>query len=73
VASRPNLTVFLNATVSRIIWDNSIHNGKVTTSAVEFTQGGKILTAPVKREAIVVAGTIGSPKVLELSGVGNST
>ena len=42
-------------------------------SAVEFIQGGKTLTVPVKREAVLSAGTIGTPKILELSGVGNTT
>ncbi|KAF8468031.1 alcohol oxidase [Gautieria morchelliformis] len=73
VASRPNLTVLLNATVSRIIWANTTDYGKLTASAVEFFQGNKSLTVSVEREAIVTAGTIGSPKILELSGVGNRT
>ena len=73
VASRPNLTILLNATVSRIIWENETYNGKISASAVEFIQGGKILTVPVERETIVTGGTIGTPKILELSGIGNST
>lgn len=73
VASRPNLTVLLNATVSRIIWGNNTDDDKLTASSVEFVQDGKSLTISVEREAIIAAGTIGSPKVLELSGIGNST
>ncbi|KAF8591679.1 GMC oxidoreductase [Ramaria rubella] len=73
IASRPNLAVFLNATVSRIIWENRTNSigGNLTASAVEYIQGGKTLTIPVKCEVVIAAGTIGSPKVLELSGVGN--
>lgn len=45
----------------------------MTASAVEFIQCGKTFTIPVKREAILAAGTVGTPKILELSGIGNST
>lgn len=72
-SDRPNFTVILNATASRIIWKGG--NSKLArASAVEYiTSDGAILQAPVGKEVIVSAGTIGSPKFLELSGVGNAT
>lgn len=73
VASRPNLAVFLNSTVTRIIWNTTKQGGKLSASAVEYLQNGQTFTVPVEKEVIVSAGTIGSPKVLELSGIGNST
>jgi choline dehydrogenase-like flavoprotein len=69
-ASRPNYTVLQNATVVRITWDKAT-KGKAI--GVEYIQNGRRLTVSVGREVILAAGTIGSPKVLELSGVGNST
>jgi len=62
--------------VSRILWDtNSTTNGTSAKAvAVEYVaSNGTTLQASVEREVIVSAGTIGSPKVLELSGVGNAT
>ena len=42
--------------------------------AVEFiTPDGQTIEINVGKEVILSAGAIGSPKVLELSGVGNST
>ncbi len=62
--------------MSRILWDtNSTTNGTSAKAvAVEYVaSNGTTLQASVEREVIVSAGTIGSPKVLELSGVGNAT
>lgn len=72
-SDRPNFTVILNATASRIIWKDS--NSKLArAAAVEYiASNGAIIQAPVGKEVIVTAGTIGSPKFLELSGVGNAT
>jgi choline dehydrogenase-like flavoprotein len=73
VALRPNLAVFLNSTVLRIVWNAKKQGEKLlNASAVEYMQGGQIFTMPVGKEVIVSGGTIGSPKVLELSGIGNS-
>jgi len=73
VASRPNLTVILNAAVSRIVWKNITSSGNIIAAGVEYIQGGQTFVVSVEREVVVSAGTIGTPKVLELSGVGNTT
>ncbi|KAJ7122424.1 alcohol oxidase [Mycena epipterygia] len=72
-ASRPNLVVITNATVSRILWAKSGANSALTASGVEYLVNNKTQTINVSKEVILSAGTVGSPKVLELSGVGNST
>ncbi|KAK7015212.1 hypothetical protein VNI00_019142 [Paramarasmius palmivorus] len=71
-ADRPNYEVITNATVTRIIWGNS---SSLTATGVEYILNGssETLVANVTREVLLAAGTIGSPKVLELSGVGNAT
>jgi choline dehydrogenase-like flavoprotein len=61
VLDRPNLTVRTGAQVRRIV----IRSGRAV--GVELMDGS-ILTA--RREVILAAGTIGSPRLLMLSGVG---
>lgn len=72
-AGRPNLVVITNATVSRILWDMSAANAKLTASGVEYITNDQTFTVNLSKEVILSAGTVGSPKVLELSGVGNTT
>ncbi|MBB3997108.1 GMC family oxidoreductase [Aureimonas pseudogalii] len=61
---RRNLTVETGAHVRRLV----LTDRRVT--GVEFEQGGALRTALVRREAVVSAGAVGSPHVLELSGIG---
>jgi choline dehydrogenase len=63
---RPNLTVMTGAHVSRIRIENRVATG------VEFTHREAKFFAAAKREAILSAGAIGSPQLLQLSGVGPS-
>lgn len=60
--------MFLNSTVTRILWSRE---EKGRASEVEYVNDNRTLTIAVGKEVIVSAGTIGSPKILELSGVGN--
>jgi choline dehydrogenase len=62
---RPNLSVITDALVHRVLFD-----GKRAT-AVEFSRGGKVEKAEAAREIILSGGAIGSPHILQLSGVGD--
>src|SRR4029079_9588477 len=62
---RKNLTVLLNSHVEKIRFE-----GK-TAQGFEFLKDGEKLFAEAKREAILSLGSIGSPQVLQLSGVGD--
>ncbi|MCR9212663.1 MAG: GMC family oxidoreductase N-terminal domain-containing protein [Proteobacteria bacterium] len=64
VRSRPNLRVMTQAETEALILEGS----KVT--GVEFTAAGKPALATAGREVIVAAGAVNSPKILELSGIG---
>src|SRR5258705_9408287 len=66
VQHRPNLTVLTDAHACRIRF-----NGKAATG-LEFLRGGEGLFAEAKRETILAAGAIGSPQLLQLSGIGNA-
>jgi len=61
VRSRPNLTVKTKAQVSRI----TVKNGRAT--GIEMADGSRIAA---DREVILSSGAIGSPRLLQLSGVG---
>jgi choline dehydrogenase len=67
-ASRPNLTIMTGCHVERLIIEDS-EQGKVCRG-VEFTGGGTAWSARSLRETILTAGAIGSPQILQLSGIG---
>jgi choline dehydrogenase len=67
-AARPNLTIMTGCHVERLIIEDS-EQGKVCRG-VEFTGGGTAWTARSLRETILTAGAIGSPQILQLSGIG---
>ncbi len=62
---RPNLQVVTNALVHRIILDGRRATG------VEFSRGGVVERAEAGAEVIAAAGAIGSPHILQLSGIGD--
>ena len=61
---RPNLTVLTKALVKKLRLDGRRALG------VEFFQGNEEVFAPARRETILAAGAIGSPQILQLSGIG---
>ncbi|CAH0550711.1 unnamed protein product [Brassicogethes aeneus] len=63
---RSNLVVKTNAEVSRVLIDPSTK----IAYGVEYVQNGKLKQARAKKEIIVSGGSINSPKILMLSGVG---
>ncbi|HBM60284.1 MAG TPA: choline dehydrogenase [Citreicella sp.] len=64
--SRANLTLRLKVEVTRLVIDDS---GQVTGVELRSSDGVETLTA--RREVILSAGAIGSPKILMLSGIGD--
>lgn len=64
--ARPNLTILTGATVTRVLLE-----GKRATG-VELSLGGGLRTVRARREVVLSAGPMQSPKLLELSGIGNA-
>ena len=62
---RPNLEVVVKALVRRIVFDGR------RAVAVEYERGGRVERAEADREVILAAGAVGSPHILQLSGVGS--
>ncbi len=61
---RPNLKVITDAQVKKLRLDGKRARG------VEFFQGNESTYAEARREVILAAGAIGSPQLLQLSGIG---
>ena len=63
--SRPNLRLLTGAMTERLVMED----GRVT--GIEFSHEGRPFSATARGEVILAAGAINSPKILELSGIGN--
>ncbi len=62
--TRPNLRLETGALASRIVLEGSRARG------VEYIQNGRKVIALAGREVVLAAGSINSPQVLQLSGIG---
>jgi choline dehydrogenase len=62
---RPNLVVLTECHVRRLILDGRRATG------ISFTRGGSAFTAKARQEVVLAAGAIGSPQLMELSGIGD--
>lgn len=70
VTSRPNLTVITHAHVEKLELDTQ--GGRRRATGVRVRIGKQAAqTIKAKREVILSAGAIGSPQILQLSGIGN--
>jgi choline dehydrogenase len=65
VLHRPNLTVLTDSMVRKIRMAGKAAQG------VELVRNGEAVFAEARRETILAAGAIGSPQLLQLSGIGN--
>ncbi|HEX3954480.1 MAG TPA: GMC family oxidoreductase N-terminal domain-containing protein [Stellaceae bacterium] len=63
---RPNLQIVTNALVHRVLFDGTRAVG------VEFSRNGTTERVDAVREVILSAGAVGSPHLLQLSGVGDA-
>lgn len=68
-AARSNLVLCTLATVLEIILDQV--DSKWVARGVRFQHGGEQHTAMASEEVIICAGSVASPQLLELSGIGN--
>ncbi|MDY6883216.1 MAG: choline dehydrogenase [Pseudomonadota bacterium] len=66
VKHRKNLTIVTGALVTKVVLEDKVAKG------VEYVVNGKTETARTSNEVILSAGSVGSPHILQLSGVGDS-
>ena len=64
VINRPNLSVITSAHIVRLRMDGKRCQG------IEFKRGGEETFAEARLETILATGTIGSPQIMQLSGIG---
>ncbi|MDK2776263.1 MAG: choline dehydrogenase [Pseudomonadota bacterium] len=64
---RPNLTVMTGAQVHKVLLDKTA--GK-RASGVRLARGGRYEDIQARKEVILSAGPVGSPHILQLSGIG---
>lgn len=69
VKGRDNLQVLTNAHVEKVLTQKESEATKAI--GVQFTQDGESKTVLAIKEVIIAAGVFQSPKILELSGIGN--
>ncbi|KAJ7116266.1 alcohol oxidase [Mycena crocata] len=68
-ANRKNLILLTGAQVTKVVFDK--HTAVAT--GVEYSVANETYTANVSKEVILAAGSLKTPQILELSGVGNKT
>jgi len=67
--SRANLSVWTESEVERLLFEVT-PDGRKRCSGAILARAGRDATVHAKREVILSAGAIGSPRILQLSGIG---
>ncbi|KAI0879846.1 putative GMC oxidoreductase [Annulohypoxylon maeteangense] len=72
--TRKNLVVLTNSTAEKILLDSESHDSEKPAAAtgVLYRYNGEYRQATCNKEVIIAAGALQSPKILELSGIGNA-
>lgn len=69
VKSRPNLTVWTEAQVEKLVIEDAASGAPRCTGAM-VQRGGQSHKVKARREVVLSAGAINSPQILQLSGIG---
>jgi choline dehydrogenase-like flavoprotein len=71
ISQRPNLKVMLEMLVTELVFDSDAQ-GKLTATGVKLTdlKSGAVTTVYARKEVVLAAGAMNTPKLLQLSGVG---
>lgn len=67
--NRPNLTIWTQSHVEKLVLETHPSGGKRCTGVLLQRQGQRV-EARASREVVLSAGAIGSPQILQLSGIG---
>jgi len=73
VRSRSNLTIRTVVTVTKVLLERRLSGDDAVAKGVQYTsKDGSSHTIEVRKEVIISAGAINSPRILELSGIGRA-
>jgi len=67
--ARPNFEMWTSAQVARLMIEKQA-DGSLRCTGAQVWTGQEMVTANAAREVILTAGSIGSPQILQLSGIG---
>jgi choline dehydrogenase len=74
VARRPNLTVWTGAQITRLLFQHEAGegswDGSLRATGVELRRDGSVLRVRAAREVALCTGAVGTPQLLQLSGIG---
>ena len=68
-AARPNFTLWTRVQVAKLLLDASA-GGAPRCSGVQVWNGKQLLQARASQEVVLCAGSVGTPQILQLSGIG---
>lgn len=72
IKDRANLHVLTGARVMKIEFEKPGPPAPIRATAIQYEQDGELRTVAVAKEVILAAGVFQSPKLLELSGIGDA-
>ncbi|CAE6504329.1 unnamed protein product [Rhizoctonia solani] len=72
-AERSNFVVLTGGQATKINFSNTTVGGNHVATGVSFVSDSATYTVNARKEVILSAGSLQSPQLLELSGIGNST
>ncbi|GMF69833.1 unnamed protein product [Aspergillus oryzae] len=72
IAARPNLVLLTEAMVTKVLIEKDGHSDRWVATGVDILCDNKQKEVYAAREVILSAGSVQSPQLLELSGVGNT-
>ncbi|KAI0412609.1 GMC oxidoreductase [Xylaria grammica] len=73
VRGRPNLTIRTGVTATKVLFERPSSAGDVVAKRVQLlSKSGILETVGVRKEVIISAGAINSPRLLESSGIGGA-
>jgi choline dehydrogenase len=72
IMKRPNLTVWTQAQVKNLIIERNA-SGELVCNGAFVVKGGEEVAVKAVRETVLCAGAIGTPQILELSGIGQGS